>query len=149
MMSKILPVDDDHIEATQNANIAEDIATDRVAADLARANGPDPVDRLGVVIRRLQTLLRHENALLTSNRFEELPILAADKHRLLTQLSLCQNDFDADNAAPGHHLAMRELKMLLEENVKLLKFHVDAISELSMTMEEAMRQADSDGTYSL
>jgi hypothetical protein len=55
-----------------------------------------------------------------------------------------------DGVAPDARLITRlaSLRTKLDTNSAVLRLHLDAVREISSAMTEAMRAADSDGTYS-
>ena len=69
------------------------------------------------------------------------------KNQLLRDLLIAQRACGGSQAAA---LApkTRSLQKLLARNQRLLKAHIDAVREVSAIIVDAIRQAESDGTYS-
>ena len=109
-----------------------------------------PVTHLSQVVANLTRLLDYEHRLLAANDYDKLDSVVADKHRIMNQLvALSPGPGQGPGqTAPGALEAeLGGLKLKLERNMKALKIRSGAISELAGTIEDAMRSAQSDGTY--
>lgn len=105
-----------------------------------------PASHLSQVVANLTRLLDYEHGLLAANDYAKLDSVVADKHRIMNQLvALTPGQGQVASAAMEAELG--GLKSRLERNMKALKIRSGAISELAGTIEEAMRSAQSDGTY--
>lgn len=100
------------------------------------------------IVDNLCGLLAREQAELRAGRYELLAGFAAEKHHLLVQLDRQMRATGEHGAAAGAGRArVDRLRRSLEDNMRLLKFRIDAINELADTIEQARRIAESDGTY--
>lgn len=105
-----------------------------------------PATRLSQVVANLTRLLDYEHSLLAANDYAKLDSVVADKHRIMNQL-VALSPGQGQVASPALEAELGGLKSRLERNMKALKIRSGAISELAGTIEEAMRSAQSDGTY--
>lgn len=102
---------------------------------------------LSAVVADLGRLLEREKQDLQAGRYDQLAGLAAEKHHLLAQMSQAVqgNGGRPLDAEEGRLVAgMRDM---LAGNMAMLKHRIDAINELADTIEQATREAESDGTY--
>lgn len=97
------------------------------------------------VVNALLRLLDREEAELDESRFQQLGRFAKEKHMLLMRLETAGRGPGArttSNSELIKHLAVR-----LDQNMRRLKVRMEAIQELTSTIEQATRKAESDGTY--
>ena len=113
-----------------------------------------PVTHLSQVVANLTRLLDYEHRLLAANDYDKLDSVVADKHRIMNQLvALTPGQGQRSGQGMGQTASglleaeLGGLKSKLERNMKALKIRSGAISELAGTIEDAMRSAQSDGTY--
>ena len=99
-------------------------------------------------IERLEEAVEQETAALQRRAVVDLKEFNDRKSRGLLELTRAMRQIDS--AVPDQLLVARlaRLRAKLEVNGAVLKLHLDAVREVSATMAEAMRNADSDGTYS-
>jgi hypothetical protein len=118
----------------------------------ARANdGKGTTAMRGLVesaIDRLEEAVAQETAALQSRQTFDLKEFNDRKSRGLLELTRAMRLIEGTppDAALINRLA--GLRAKLEANSAVLKLHLDAVREISAAMAEAMRDADSDGTYS-
>ena len=105
-----------------------------------------PVTHLSQVVANLSRLLDYEHRLLAANDYDKLDSVVADKHRIMNQL-VTLSPARGQVASKALEAELGSLKSRLERNMKALKIRSGAISELAGTIEDAMRSAQSDGTY--
>lgn len=105
-----------------------------------------PATHLSQVVANLTRLLDYEHRLLAANDYDKLDSVVADKHRIMNQL-VALTPGQEQTASGALEAELGGLKFKLERNMKALKIRSGAISELAGTIEEAMRSAQSDGTY--
>lgn len=106
-----------------------------------------PNSTLPAIVADLGRLLEREKQELQAGRYDQLAGFAAEKHHLLAQMSQAvqRNSGGSLDAEQGRMVAgMREM---LAGNMAMLKYRIDAINELADTIEQATREAESDGTY--
>ena len=105
-----------------------------------------PATHLSQVVANLTRLLDYEHRLLAANDYAKLDSVVADKHRIMNQL-VALSPATGQAASPALEAELGGLRSRLERNMKALKIRSGAISELAGTIEDAMRSAQSDGTY--
>jgi hypothetical protein len=99
-------------------------------------------------IERLAETVEQETAALQSRKRFDLKEFNDRKSHGLLELTRAMRQIEG---APPDALLLARLAGLrrkLETNSTALKLHLDAVREISAAMAEAMRDADSDGTYS-
>ena len=102
---------------------------------------------LAAIVADLGRLLDREKHDLAAGRYDQLAGFAAEKHHLLAQMSQAvQRDggIQPDSEQGRLVAGMRDM---LAGNMAMLKHRIDAINELADTIEQATREAESDGTY--
>lgn len=104
---------------------------------------------LNLVIAKLQRLLGEEKSQLSAGDLSSLPAVAGQKIQLFAQLSNFGQSGYLLNLDDETTEKIRNVKILLEENARLLKLRMDAISEVTDTISAAMTEADGDSTYSV
>lgn len=99
-------------------------------------------------IARLEDVVDHETAALKSRAAVDLREFNNRKSQGLLELSRSLRLFQG--AAPGKAVLARlaGLRAKLDINQAVLKLHLDAVREISTVMSDAIRDAESDGTYS-
>jgi hypothetical protein len=99
-------------------------------------------------IERLEETVEQETAALQSRGRFDLKEFNDRKSRGLLDLTRAMRPIEG--VAPDQLLVTRlaSLRAKLETNSAALKLHLDAVREISAAMADAMRDADSDGTYS-
>jgi hypothetical protein len=137
-------------------------------APFAKASSQRPMDRAGLepeaplvdgnasaasatlerCIARLEDVVDHETAALKSRAAVDLREFNNRKSQGLLDLSRSLRLFQG--AAPGKAVLARlaGLRAKLDINQAVLKLHLDAVREISTVMSDAIRDAESDGTYS-
>jgi hypothetical protein len=99
-------------------------------------------------VERLEEVIDQETAALRSRTAVDLREFNDRKSHGLLELTRVMRH--AEGTAPDQALLQRlsSLRAKLETNRAVLKMHLDAVLEVSTVMADAMRNADSDGTYS-
>ncbi|WP_075997059.1 hypothetical protein [Salaquimonas pukyongi] len=105
-----------------------------------------PASHLSQVVANLTRLLDYEHRLLAENDYAKLDSVVADKHRIMNQLAALTPGPEQQKPQ-ALEAELGDLRSRLERNMKALKIRSGAISELAGTIEDAMRSAQSDGTY--
>jgi hypothetical protein len=106
---------------------------------------------LGLVesaIERLEEAVAQETAALQSRRAFDLKQFNDRKSRGLLELTRAIRLIEGMTPDQGLITRLASLRAKLEVNSAVLRLHLDAVREISAAMAEAMRDADSDGTYS-
>ncbi len=122
------------------------------ATPAARPEGASPVARgpapmLEVTIQRLEEIVDQETLALRSRKAVNLKEFNDRKSQAL--LELTRSLRHVQGGAPDPALAARvgSLKVKLAINQAVLKVHLEAVREISTSIADAIRQAESDGTY--
>lgn len=101
-----------------------------------------------LVMGRLRQVLEEECAVLQTRSAQPLEALTARKNQLLRDLIVAQRGCASPAALDVLAPDTRSLKPVLVRNQHLLKTHIDAVKEISAIIVDAIRQSESDGTYS-
>lgn len=110
----------------------------------SRPAGSNPLS----VIQRLEVLIDQESEALRQHQTARLPELVDRKSQGLLELSHALRSLDAKNPSVTLVEGLAALRKKLEINQHLLKCHLDAVGEVSLILSHAIRDAESDGTYS-
>jgi hypothetical protein len=104
---------------------------------------------LEITIQRLEEIVEQETAALRSRRAVDLKDFNDRKSQALLDMTRALRQIQA-GAKPAAHVMDRlgELRVKLEVNRRVLQMHLEAVREVSATLADAIREADSDGTYS-
>jgi hypothetical protein len=97
---------------------------------------------------RLVQLLDRETAALRKRQPVDMDDLSNRKNQALLELSRIGRTIDGDALDDQLRLMLRELRKKLDENRTVLKLHLQAVGEVADILAAAIRDADSDGTYS-
>ena len=121
---------------------------DGAGTDLALADGTAASAALERCIARLEDVVDNETAALKSRTAVDLREFNDRKSQGLLDLSRSLRLFQG--AAPGKAVMARlaDLRAKLDVNQAVLKLHLDAVREIATIMSDAIRDAESDGTYS-
>lgn len=109
------------------------------------ARGAAPM--LEVTIQRLEEIVDQETMALRSRKAVNLKEFNDRKSQALLELTRSLRHLQG--GAPDAALAARvgSLKVKLAINQAALKVHLEAVREISTSIADAIRQAESDGTY--
>ena len=100
-------------------------------------------------IDRLEDTLHTESSLLRSGKgTNSLEDFNYRKSHGLLELTRASRNVDPETMDEKLKGRLTSLRGALETNSRLLQTHLDAAREISGILADAMRQADSDGTYS-
>jgi hypothetical protein len=99
------------------------------------------------VIQRLEVLIDQESDALRRHQTASMSDLVDRKSQGLLELSHALRSLDAKNPSVAVVEGLAGLRKKLEVNQYLLKCHLDAVGEVSLILSQAIREADSDGTY--
>jgi flagellar biosynthesis/type III secretory pathway chaperone len=102
-----------------------------------------------IVIQRLEEVVDQETAALKSRQKVDLKDFNDRKSHALLDLSRALRQMQAGGASQVHlKNRLAELRAKLEVNRRVLQMHLEAVREVSTTLADAIREQDSDGTYS-
>lgn len=99
------------------------------------------------LLDRLEETVAEETLALTQRRLVDFDEINRRKSRSLLELSRAVRALpDRAESALLHRL--KQLRAALQRNADLLQFHLAAAQEVTAILGEALREAESDGTYS-
>lgn len=99
------------------------------------------------LLDELLDLLEQEREHLNSGKIDMLELFAKKKMQSLAQLNLFIRKGNTRYTTRLYARELRKIDELLKDNVKKLQFRIKAIGEIAETIENAVSEADSDGTY--
>jgi hypothetical protein len=99
-------------------------------------------------IERLEEAVEQETAALKSRTRIDLREFNDRKSQGLLELTRAMRHMEGMQPEPALMTRLAALRAKLEINSATLKLHLDAVREVSAVMADAMREAESDGTYS-
>jgi hypothetical protein len=102
---------------------------------------------VGGILARLNSVISEEIVALNQHQVGELHAFTAKKNQLLFELTKALKSSSTEELQRIYAPQLQELRWRLDANKKLLAAHLEAAKEVSQTIIEAIRQADSDGTY--
>ena len=103
---------------------------------------------LSNAIQRLEEIVDQETAALRSRAKVDLKDFNDRKNHALLELSRTIRHLKTGGEDQALLDQLSGLRAKLEINRTVLKMHLDAVREVSTTLSDAIRNADSDGTYS-
>ena len=106
-------------------------------------------ERLIHAIERVSKVLELETAALKNRQQLDIDDLNNRKSQGLLELSRIGRRLDGAELDRAAIEKLGELREKLEENRAALKLHLEAVQEISEILARALRDEDSDGTYSL
>ena len=99
------------------------------------------------VFAKLTSTLEEENYILQERRDLSLDAIIHKKSQLLLELMRAQKACSPDAIASRLAGELRDFKVLMRANQRLLSFHLTAAKDVSNIILDALRQNHSDGTY--
>lgn len=125
----------------------------RPAADFApammRPSGASPgLQNLTDTIQRLEEVVEQETAALKTHTAVDLNDFNNRKSQGLLDLSRALRQLGEAARDPAVTTRLAALREKLAVNQAVLKMHLDAVREVSTIVADAIREAESDGTYS-
>ena len=99
-------------------------------------------------IARLEDVVDHETAALKGRAAVDLREFNNRKSQGLLDLSRCLRLFQGAAPSKAALARLAGLRAKLDTNRAVLELHLDAVREISTVMSDAIRDAESDGTYS-
>lgn len=100
-----------------------------------------------IVIQRLEEVVEQETAALRSRTAVDLKEFNDRKSHALLDLTRALRQVQGGANQPHLMNRLGELRAKLEVNRRVLQMHLEAVREVSTTLADAIREADSDGTY--
>lgn len=99
-------------------------------------------------IERLEETVEQETAALNMRAGVDLREFNDRKSQGLLELTRAMRHFEGAAPEPALVTRLARLRSKLDRNSVALRMHLDAVREISAVMADAMRDAESDGTYS-
>ena len=126
------------------------------ASGAAIGAGARPYDEKGTVmlglvesaIERLEEAVEQETAALQTRAGIDLKEFNDRKSQGLLELTRAMRHIEGTAPEPALVTRLARLRSKLDRNSVALRMHLDAMREISAVMADAMRDAESDGTYS-
>jgi hypothetical protein len=116
---------------------------DAAASDHGSANVA-----LKQAVARLSQLLDRETDALRTHQQVDMDDLCHRKNQALLELSRIGRRIDGEAVDDQLRPMLAELRGKLEENRAVIQLHLQAVGEVADILATAIRDADSDGTYS-
>ena len=128
------------------------MASNRTALDTAAISASDVSTSASISLHRtlsaLLSVIEEENELLARHDVSRHAAFTERKNQALRELMLAQRAHPGIRGLAGCELLLRRIKSGLATNAGLLQLHIAAVGKMSDIIIVAMREADSDGTYS-
>lgn len=99
-------------------------------------------------VTRLAGLLEQETAALHAQQATELGDISDRKNQMLLELSRISQGLDGAEPDPALRAALEKLRSRLDENLSTLELHITTVRDVAHILSTAIREAESDGTYS-
>lgn len=103
---------------------------------------------LDVTFQKLEEAIEQETAALRAGGRVNLDAFNARKSQALLELTRMLRQLKDAQGNEGLAKRMASLQSKLAVNSAVLKMHLEAVREISTTLADAIREAESDGTYS-
>lgn len=105
------------------------------------------VSMLEVSLQRLEEIVDQETAALRARTAIDLRDFNNRKSQALLELTRMMRAMQGATPSPEMAERVAFLREKLAVNQQALKMHLEAVREISTTLSDAIRHADSDGTY--
>ena len=99
------------------------------------------------LLSNLKQVIEAEEQQLNSGSMDALETFAREKLQILMQLNRFSQAQPNHDALNKNKHALEQMRSMLDQNMRALKFRMQAIGEIAETIEAASREAQSDGTY--
>ena len=99
-------------------------------------------------VARLLQLLERETTALRQRQPVDMDELCHRKNQALLEISRIGRRIEGDPIDDQLRSQLAELRRQLDENQSVLKLHLQAVGEVADILAAAIRDAESDGTYS-
>lgn len=111
------------------------------------AGGSQPISMLEISIQRLEETVDQETNALKQREPIDLKAFNDRKSQALLELTRWLRNIPNIDANPEIVARIGVLKEKLAANQAVLELHLEAVREISTSMADAIRQSESDGTY--
>ena len=106
-------------------------------------------NNLQSILGELKEVLLKETKIIDSGNTLLLTRSARDKIRILSDLENYQTNGHNPNENKFSQIELTETRKLLKANLDKLKLRVNAIGEITKTIEDGIIESESDGTYDI
>lgn len=103
--------------------------------------------KFNLVLQDLKQLLEREKSHLSQGGVDNLESFAREKMQMFVSLNHLAKSIDTIDRTEENRIEVVNVNEMLNENLNTLKFRMDAISEITQTIEDAINDSESDGTY--
>lgn len=103
---------------------------------------------LSIIIGRIEEAVEAETIGLKTDRHFDLQSSNARKSRYLYELTRAMKGVGEADFIAEHRDGIKRLKEKLAHNEAAIRAHLNAVSEVAQLMQNAIRHAETDGTYS-
>lgn len=103
---------------------------------------------LGTLIARIEEAVTSETAALRSDPNFDVKASNERKSRYLYELTRATRNVSTQSSDPALQPALESLRTALEANERAVLAHMEAVKEVAGLVQDAIRNADTDGTYS-
>jgi queuine/archaeosine tRNA-ribosyltransferase len=100
------------------------------------------------ILGRIEEALDDETQQIRTDLGFDLKASAARKSRCLYELSRAMKGVDEAQFLAVHGQGLKRLRAKLAKNEAVLKAHLSAVGEVAALLQNAIQQAEADGTYS-
>lgn len=100
------------------------------------------------MVERLEEVVDAETAALTEHRVMDLAVYTRKKSQLLLEVTRLTRMMKLPSADAKLHSQLQSLRTSLDLNRTTLDLHLRAANQLTEVISDAVRAAESDGTYS-
>lgn len=109
---------------------------------------PEVYDAFFAIVDRLEVTIAEENAALAAQRHADIPVFTRQKRQSFLELHRIINAIQG--TIPSQNIIQRltSFRAKVEDNERLLQRHMQAVQTVANTIVQAMREIESDGTYS-
>ncbi|TYC58658.1 hypothetical protein FMN50_09430 [Rhodobacterales bacterium] len=110
---------------------------------------PNPMHSapLSVAVRRAIGAVEEETRALREDPTTDLKTFEYSKSQALLDLTRARSKVPPSSYSDDLRMDLKDLKDALNENMKILKLHMSAVSEVVEMMSKTLIAYDSDGTY--
>jgi len=103
--------------------------------------------KFNLVLQDLKDLLQREKSHLLQGGVDKLESFAREKMQMFVSLNHLAKTIGTVHQTEANRIEVVNVNEMLNENLSTLKFRMEAISEITQTIEEAINDSESDGTY--
>lgn len=103
---------------------------------------------LSAIIRRIEDAIDLETKAIRKDRNFDLAASNARKGRYLYELNRATQGLSPQQLSEEHREGLRRLRAKLQVNEQAILAHLNAVKEVAGMLQEAIRRAETDGTYS-